>query len=96
MASTAARALRVRHRRPGAATVVDPAPVLAAVVARRACRVPAGVIGARFHRAVADMIVDLAGAEDPAPQTVALSGGVFQNALLLRLSQTALWPKALT
>jgi hydrogenase maturation protein HypF len=44
------------------------------------------VIGARFHCAVADLIVDLARAERDASQTVALSGGVFQNALLLGLS----------
>jgi hydrogenase maturation protein HypF len=48
--------------------------------------VAAGVIGARFHRAVADLIVDLACEEGGTSQTVALSGGVFQNALLLELT----------
>ncbi len=48
--------------------------------------VPPGVIGARFHRAVADLVVDLASSDGDASQTVALSGGVFQNALLLRLT----------
>ena len=59
--------------------------MLAAVVADVRDGVPAGVIGARFHHAVADLVVDLAehAAETP---TVALSGGVFQNALLLRLA----------
>jgi hydrogenase maturation protein HypF len=54
--------------------------------------IPVSVIGARFHRAIAALIVDLAGAEE-APQTVALTGGVFQNALLLRLSRNGLVAK---
>jgi hydrogenase maturation protein HypF len=64
---------------------IDPAPVLVAVLRDLRAGVAAGVIGARFHRAVADLIVDLA-TIDGATQTVALSGGVFQNALLLRLT----------
>jgi hydrogenase maturation protein HypF len=50
------------------------------------------VIGARFHRAVAELIVDVAATEG-ATQTVALSGGVFQNALLLRLALDGLRAK---
>ncbi len=65
--------------------VIDPAPVVAAVVADvRAC-VPRGVIGVRFHQAVADLVVDLAGSGGAGGRTIALSGGVFQNSLLLRL-----------
>ena len=45
---------------------------------------PAGLIGARMHRAVARLIVDLA-MRFEAP-TVVLSGGVFQNSLLLRIT----------
>ena len=83
-----------RHAEPGSATYafaldaranvlqVDPAPVLAAVVGDIRAGVPAGVVGARFHRAVSDLIVTLAVESDT--HTVALSGGVFQNALLLR------------
>jgi hydrogenase maturation protein HypF len=52
--------------------------------------VPAGVIGARFHHAVADLIVGLAIAKGEGTRTIALSGGVFQNALLLRLAMAAL------
>jgi hydrogenase maturation protein HypF len=74
-------------------TMADPAPVLAAIVRDVRDDVPAGVIGARFHRAVADLIVELATAEDPAPQAVALSGGVFQNAMLLRLARDGLAAK---
>ena len=66
--------------------LIDPAPVLHAVVRDHRAGVPAAVIGARFHRAVADLIIDLATAERDASQTVALSGGVFQNALLLELT----------
>jgi hydrogenase maturation protein HypF len=44
------------------------------------------VIGARFHSAVAALIVELAeqAREATAVGTIALSGGVFQNALLLQ------------
>jgi hydrogenase maturation protein HypF len=66
--------------------VIDPAPVLRSVVRDQRAGLPAGVIGSRFHRAVADVIVDLAVAERETVQTVALSGGVFQNALLLDLT----------
>ena len=48
------------------------------------------MIGARFHHAVAEVIVELATAEDPVPRTVALTGGVFQNATLLRLTREGL------
>ena len=70
--------------------IIDPGPVLAAVVSDIRAGVPAGVIGARFHRAVADLVVVLAAATTPKSHTVALSGGVFQNALLLRLVLQAL------
>jgi hydrogenase maturation protein HypF len=73
--------------------VIDPAPVLAAVITDLRAGVPAGVVGARFHRAVADLIVDLAAGDDSGTRTVALSGGVFQNALLLRLTLEALGHK---
>jgi hydrogenase maturation protein HypF len=77
----------------GSSTVVDPAPVLVAIVADLRDGVPAGVIGARFHHAVAEVIVELATAEDPIPRTVALTGGVFQNATLLRLARDGLAAK---
>ncbi|WP_102142489.1 carbamoyltransferase HypF [Mycobacterium hubeiense] len=72
---------------------IDPAPVLAAVIGDLRAGVPAGVIGARFHRAVAELIVELAAAEGVTKQKVALSGGVFQNALLLRLALVGLRAK---
>ncbi|KAA8884824.1 carbamoyltransferase HypF [Nocardia colli] len=63
--------------------LLDPAPVLAAVIADAAQGVPASVIGARFHDAVAHLILELAVAYSTPSTPVALSGGVFQNALLL-------------
>lgn len=68
-----------------ACAVIDPGPVLAAVMRDVRADVPPGVIGARFHHAVAALVVGLAGLEDTGGQPIALSGGVFQNALLLRL-----------
>jgi hydrogenase maturation protein HypF len=68
------------------ADLIDPAPVLEAVIADMRAGVPQGVIGARFHRAVADLIVGLAADLADASRTIALSGGVFQNALLVRLA----------
>ena len=70
--------------------VIDPAPVLAAVVSDVHAGVGPGVIGARFHRAVAALVVELAAAVTSGRHTVALSGGVFQNALLLRQVSRAL------
>jgi len=73
--------------------VIDPTAVLAAVIADARAGVPAGAIGARFHRAVAALIVDLADAAVAGTRTVALSGGVFQNTLLLRLALKGLRDK---
>ena len=72
--------------------IIDPAPVLAAIVRDYRAGVQAGVIGVRFHRAVAELIGRLAEdvREAMSHNTVALSGGVFQNALLLQLSLTGL------
>jgi hydrogenase maturation protein HypF len=66
--------------------LIDPTPVVHAVVRDHRAGVPAAVIGARLHCAVADLVVKLACEDRDASQTVALSGGVFQNALLLHLT----------
>jgi hydrogenase maturation protein HypF len=68
-----------------APAVADPAPVVRAVAADVRAGVPAGVIGARFHRGVADLVAALAvlARDQGGGGTVALTGGVFQNALLL-------------
>ncbi|WP_418005122.1 carbamoyltransferase HypF [Mycobacterium sp. PDNC021] len=75
--------------------LVDPAPVLRAVIADHRAAIPPAVIGARFHRAVADVVVRLAELESKTAgvRVVALSGGVFQNALLLQLTLSGLHAK---
>ncbi|HEX9497542.1 MAG TPA: carbamoyltransferase HypF, partial [Mycobacterium sp.] len=72
-----------RSRNPA---LIDPTPVVHAVVRDQRAGVPAAVIGARFHGAVADLVVNIASDDRDVSQTVALSGGVFQNALLLHLT----------
>ncbi len=76
---------RFRAARQRGGWVVDPGPVLAAVVDDLRSGVGPGTIGARFHAAVIDLGVDLAlrARADTGRSTVALSGGVFQNAILL-------------
>ncbi|MCX6359024.1 MAG: carbamoyltransferase HypF [Armatimonadetes bacterium] len=62
---------------------IDWRPLLAAVQDDRASGVPLGIISMRFHRALADMaarVVVAAGL-----RRVAVSGGCFQNRLLLEL-----------
>ncbi|MBE0415884.1 MAG: carbamoyltransferase HypF, partial [Dehalococcoidia bacterium] len=55
-------------------------------------RLPVGIISLRFHHTVARMIAEMCRliARDNALCKVALSGGVFQNRLLLRLTVAAL------
>ncbi|WP_439117618.1 Kae1-like domain-containing protein, partial [Nocardia nova] len=69
---------------------IDPAPVLAAVVADLAAGAGADLVGARFHVAVAELVAALARRFGEPGVPVALSGGVFQNALLLSLSRKRL------
>lgn len=71
----------------GAPTVIDAAPVIAAVVDEVRAGVPAGLIAARFHRAVADAAAAVAVAVARARRldTVVLGGGVFQNVALTGL-----------
>ncbi|MER7705168.1 carbamoyltransferase HypF [Kitasatospora sp. NPDC097605] len=71
-------------RREDGVLVGDPGPVLAAVVADLAAGAPAGLVAARFHAAVAGLVRALcrAARADSGLETVALTGGVFANALL--------------
>lgn len=64
--------------------VVDPCPVLAAVLDDVAGGIPPGVIAARFHRAVVGCIVATcaAAAERTGIENVAMAGGVFLNRLV--------------
>ncbi|MFF7795444.1 carbamoyltransferase HypF [Streptomyces sp. NPDC007991] len=63
---------------------LDPAPVLSALVADLRRGTPAPVLAARFHRAVARAVAEICrrARRDTGLATVALSGGVFANALL--------------
>ena len=72
--------------------LVDPAPVLRAIVRDHRSGLGSAMIGARFHRAVADLVVHLAcdARARFGAHPIALSGGVFQNMLLLRLCLSGL------
>ncbi|HET7327817.1 MAG TPA: carbamoyltransferase HypF [Nocardioidaceae bacterium] len=76
----------------GAPVVIDPAPVVAAVASDVLAGVAAGAIGAAFHAATAAMVAQVASRarEEFGLHTVALTGGVFQNALLLSATRDAL------
>lgn len=70
--------------------VIDPAPVIAAIARDASDAVPAGVIGARFHVAVARLVLELALGHAEITRTVVLAGGVFQNSLLLSTTRALL------
>ena len=65
--------------------VIDPAPVIRAIVANYRKRVPPWVIASKFHNAVAAMLREVVVLlrEREGLNRVALSGGVFQNVALL-------------
>jgi hydrogenase maturation protein HypF len=64
---------------------IDPAPVIRAVVHDVRAGVPAGVIAARFHNGLADLVGEVSCRlrDETGLDAVALSGGVFQNVTLL-------------
>jgi hydrogenase maturation protein HypF len=63
-------------------------PVVRAVAADAIEGMPPAVIAARFHAAVARMIVDVCARlrAQGAGEAVGLTGGVFQNALLMQMT----------
>jgi len=71
---------------------IDAVPVLRAMVDELRRGGAPGSIAAAFHVAVAELIAEVADRlrETTGIERVALSGGVFQNVLLLRLARTAL------
>lgn len=98
LAQQALAADLIRQREPGYAfdlddggdgtpLQADPRPVIAAVVGDVLAGVEPAVIAARFHLAVIELVLSLAGAVRTRTglTTVALSGGVFLNALLTTL-----------
>jgi hydrogenase maturation protein HypF len=71
---------------------IDPGPVLRGVIDDVRNGVPTGAIAAGFHMAVARLVADVAEQrrDDTGIAHVALSGGVFQNVLLVRLTRSHL------
>jgi hydrogenase maturation protein HypF len=82
----------LREQGPGDPLIADPAPVIRAVVTDLRDGVAAETAGARFHAAVVSLIVALAdrARRELDVHDVALTGGVFQNALLLSATSRAL------
>ncbi len=73
---------------PGGIVQIEPATVWRALLGDLRWGTPVGVIAARFHRGLANAIVATAlrlGGETSTFQTVALSGGCFQNRTLFTL-----------
>ena len=70
---------------PGGPLVIDPAPLLLAVLDDVVNRTGVGGIAARFHRGVQDCIVRTSErfTEQAGTRKVALSGGVFMNRIVL-------------
>ena len=75
-------------------TVLDPAPLVAALVDGSEAGEERAVLAAAFHetlgRAAADVAIEIAGAHGL--DTVALTGGVFQNARFSAIVEDALVP----
>ena len=65
---------------PAVAYLIDWEPMVLAILEDLRQRVPAGVISAKFHNTLAEMIVDIAGRIGE--ERVVLSGGCFQNKYL--------------
>ena len=78
------RGNRQRATKAPDALLFDPAPVLRAVVTDLRHGTPPAVLAARFHRGVAAAVARVCrrAREDTGVETVALTGGVFANALL--------------
>jgi hydrogenase maturation protein HypF len=78
--------------------VLDPVPLLAALAEQRASGVPVETLAAAFHESVsraAATVVERV-CEAAGLCTVALGGGVFQNARLLSATRALLRQRALT
>jgi hydrogenase maturation protein HypF len=71
---------------------IDPAEMFAAIVADLHSKIPVDVIASRFHNAISRMVVELCDQQREAHDldAVVLSGGVWQNMILLEKSMTML------
>jgi hydrogenase maturation protein HypF len=68
--------------------LIDPKPLLKAIIADMRSGISQALIAGRFHKAIVALIVEIA---DKYPQSVlALSGGVFQNACLSSMLRKSL------
>ena len=76
---------------------LDPTPMWTALLDDLTARVPAAIIAARFHAGLATAVAELAvqAAHRHGVQTVALSGGVFQNRTLFEATHKALSERGL-
>jgi hydrogenase maturation protein HypF len=70
--------------------VIDPAPMVQTMVSARYAGTPCAVLAAAFHEAVADAVAEVVARVAGAVRLVGLTGGVFQNALLLGACRTRL------
>ena len=82
----------VEHRPNGEGIIVETAPLMRGIVADILSGVSPARIAGAFHNAVRDLIVETVAlvAERTGIRRIALSGGVFQNALLTELAAAAL------
>jgi hydrogenase maturation protein HypF len=82
----------VEIRDDGAGWIIDPAPLFRAIAHDLLSKRPRGAIASAFHQALADLVAATTGriARRTGIRRVALTGGVFQNARLERLTARAL------